>query len=169
MALIVETGAGDNAAANSYQTLDDLKAYALVRGVDLGSKTDAELDVLMAKAMDYLEDLRGRLKGSKASRSQPLEWPRVDVYGIERDGELEPSDEIPRVLCYAQLALALEAINGDLQVNPPSAEVVKEKVGDLELAYKSDGVKQDFISAFSKVKAKIAPLLKSRGFGVVRK
>lgn len=167
MALIVETGSGDNPAANSYQSLDDLKLYAKARGVDLG-KTDDELEVLMVKAMDYLEDLRKRFKGRKVSRSQPLEWPRAEVYGVERDGELEPSNEIPRLLCYAQLSLALEALNGDLQANPPSSEVIKEKVGDLELAYKADGIRKDFISAFSKVKAKIAPLLKSKGFEVVR-
>jgi hypothetical protein len=167
MALIVETGEGV-AGANSYQSLDDLKTYAKARGVDLSKMTDAELEVLMIKAMDYLEDLRKKYKGRKASRSQALEWPRVDVYGVERDGELEPSDEIPRVLCYAQLALAIEAISGDLQSNPPSSEVIKEKVGELEIAYKADGVRKDFISAFSKVKAKIAPLLKSNGFEVIR-
>lgn len=171
MALIIETGAGDNPLANSYQNVDDLRLYADARGVNLDQKNNKELEVALIKAMDYLEAQRDRYKGDKVSASQPLQWPRSDVYDVEQRGALMPNDEIPRLVQYAQLSLAIEALSQDLMPNPDKTEkgaVTKEKVGELEVTYSSPTINQDFVSALAKPNALLSPLYEQNGLSLVR-
>lgn len=166
--LIVEDGTGSNPNANSYQTVNDLRTYAAERGVDVTGKLNDELEVLMIKAMDYLESKRDRYQGYTTSLDQPLQWPRFDVWDVEREGQMLPSDEIPRLVRYAQLSLALEALNEDLQPNPEKqGPVIKEKAGDVEITYSSE-IKQNFTSAFAKPHALLAPLFKRSGLRVIK-
>lgn len=170
MALIVETGSGTNPGANSYATLQDLRDYASARGVDLSSVTDADAEVLMIKAMDYLESLAPKYKGMKATLAQPLQWPRVDVWGVGFFDALLPSNEIPRELIYAQLSLAVEAFAGnDLMPNDDGkGAIIKERIeGAIEIAYQnSGGTKRP--PAFSKANALLSSLLKYNGMILAR-
>lgn len=170
MALIIEDGTGSNAAANSYQGTDDLTTYATLRGVDLTDLTEVELEVLLIKAMDFLESQGGKFKGYKVLAAQPLQWPRAEVYNVEIPDALTPSDEIPRLVQYAQLALAMEAQNADLQPNQNlsgQGAIIKEKVGDIEIAYDSVPIKS-FTSAFTKPLGMLTPLYKKSGLKMVK-
>lgn len=172
MALIIETGAGDNPLANSYATVQDLRDYADMRGVDLSGVTDAQAEAMMIKAMDYLESLAGRYKGARASQDQPLAWPRAEVWGVSFFDALYPSDEIPRELKYAQLSLAVESHGGaDLLPNELPSEkgaIIKERIeGAIEIAYANPSSRSR-TPAFAKANALLSSLLKSGGMTLVR-
>lgn len=172
MALIVETGTGDNPSANSYSTVQDLRDYSEMRGVDLSGLTDAQAEASMINAMDYLEALAPRYKGVKASQTQPLQWPRSEVWGVSFFDALYPNDEIPRELKYAQLALAVEAQAGnDLMPNELPGEqgaVIKERIeGAVEIAY-ANPTSRRRTPAFAKADALLSSLLKSNGLTLVR-
>jgi hypothetical protein len=171
MALIIEDGSGVNPAANSYQTAADLRSYAELRGVNLSQYSNVTLEQLLIKAMDFLEAQRDKFKGEKTDYSQPLEWPRFDVWDVEQVGLMLSSTEIPRLIQYAQLALAIEAINNDLMPNrniEGQGAVTKEKIGDIEVTYSSAKPVHDFTSAFSKPAGLLSPLFKRNGLRVVK-
>lgn len=169
MSLIIEDGTGSNPSANSYQDIDDLRTYASLRGIALDSKDNDECRVLLIKAMDYIEAKNRQFKGERVSSSQPLSWPRSDVWDVEIAGALMPSNEIPRLLQQAQLALAIEALDNDLQPNASTTgQITKEKVGNIEVTYSSDSISQPFVSAFAKADAMLSPLMNHNGLSLVR-
>lgn len=81
MAFTPEDGTGV-AAANSYQTLDEIKAHFADRGVVLAdSFSDAEIEASAVKASDYMDKrFSRRYRGYKRGQSQGLEWPRLDAF-----------------------------------------------------------------------------------------
>jgi hypothetical protein len=168
MTIIVESGLGDNAAANSYGDVDSLRDYATLRGEDLTALSDAECEPLLIKAMDYIEAKRDRFKGDKANASQPLQWPRSDVWV---DDSLLSSDSIPRELEYAQYALALIAKDHDLQPNilpDQQGAIIRERVeGVVEVEY-SQNNQASFVPAFAKPEALLKPLYKNEGLRLIR-
>lgn len=170
MPLIIETGAGTDPTANSYGSVQELRDYADARGVDLATVSDAQAEILMIKAMDYLESLAARYKGARASQAQPLQWPRIDVWGVSYFDALYPSDEIPRELKFAQLALAVEANAGnDLQPNDSGkGAIIKERIeGAVEIAY-ANQTGRARSPAFAKAEALLSSLLVSGGLKLVR-
>ena len=118
MALIVETGA-IVANADTFATVDELRAYAAKRGATVPAGDEA-CEVLLIKAMDYLQAQEQRLKGWKVQEYQPLAWPRV---GVVVDRYELPLDEIPRDVKSAQMQLAIDAQTIDLQ---PIVDVLKQ-------------------------------------------
>ena len=163
--LIVEDGTGVT-NANSYQSIADLATYAGIRGVTLPA-TDAARDLLMLKAMDYIEAQRERFKGCKTDPDQSLQWPRTDVW---IDGSLKSSTYIPREWCYAQFNLALEAINYDLQPNilpTDRGPVIETQVGPLKKVYANTGSRSK-VPAFAKPDAQLAVLYKNNGLFAIR-
>ena len=99
MAFEVEDGSG-LPGANSYQSLDDLKAFHLDRGVDLVAVpyTDTEIQASAIRATDYMDKRFGRrFRGWRRKRSQGLEWPRTDA--VDDDGFL--FDDLPPALLKA--------------------------------------------------------------------
>ena len=170
MTLIIEDGSTVT-DANSYVTVVELAAYALLRGTDLSGLSEAQSEALIIKAMDYLEGKRGQYKGNKAASGQSLQWPRSGVYDIDLLGELYPLDAIPRELKYAQMSLAIEANTTDLQpsrLRTDKGQVVKEKIdGAIEVEYANSGTVQS-IPAFAKADALLSPLLKHNGLELVR-
>lgn len=131
MALIIEDGT-IVALANSYVTLTEARDFALARGVTL-SAVDATLEPLVIKAMDFLESLRNTYQGTKVSKAQRLQWPRVDV---TVDGFDVDETEIPTVLKDAQCQLIMDVTAGlDLLPNTDGREVIKEKIDVLETEY----------------------------------
>lgn len=169
MALIIETGTGDNPTANSYETVESLREWGSLRGVDLSGLSDAECEVLMIKAMDYLEAQKAKYKGHKTEKDQPLQWPRNGVTGIDIPYARFPNNEIPRELKQAQLNLALEAIHNELMPNTvpdPKGTVIREKVGPIELQYEPRTEK--LIPAFAKVDVLMIDLFKKNGLTLIR-
>ena len=168
MALIAEDGTGTNPNANSYSTVETLRNYAVARGVDLSGVPDADCEVMLIKAMDYIEAKRSRFQGKKTNPSQPLQWPRE---GVWVDNMLVGSDSIPRELEYAQLSLAMEAKDIDLQPNrlpTDKGAVIREKVeGAVEVVYANNG-NVSSVSAFAKPEALLTPLYKRNGLTLVR-
>lgn len=134
MALIVETGA-IVAGANSYVSLSDCRAYAAARALPLPI-ADADIEPLLISAMDYLEGLRARYQGAKASpETQALQWPRTGVY---IDGVAFSETSIPKELKDAQSRLACEKFAGvDIMPTTTGAFVSEETVGPLTTKYDS--------------------------------
>ena len=134
MTLTVETGAIVT-GANSYVSRADAIAYASDRGVALADSTAT--DAILIKAASYLESYRNKFKGELVSRDQPLAWPRYDAV-IE--GFSWATDEIPRQVVNAQLAVLLEINAGDDPFNPtPVVGPVTEKTvsGAVTVRYAS--------------------------------
>jgi hypothetical protein len=165
MTITVEDGSIVS-GANSYNSVADLDTYAGIRGVDLSSYDTAGKELLLLKAMDYIEAQRSRFQGYKVDEDQPLQWPRYDVW---IDGWLKSHTSIPRELQYAQLNLALEAVSTDLMPTVLPTEkgpVESVKVGSIEVAYSNSSPRH--LPAFAKAEALLAPLYKYNGMVLVR-
>lgn len=136
MALTIENGT-QVAGANSYVTVAEAKAFAAARGASNFPTADADVEVLLVLAMDYLEAKRSDFKGTKTSASQPLQYPRE---GSTVDGELIANNIIPVELKNAQMQLAIEASDfGDLSPSSDGYAVAVEKVDVLEIQYAAGG------------------------------
>lgn len=135
MALIVEDGS-IVPGAETYATAAELVTYAAKRNLTIPSTT-AEQEVLLIKAMDYLEgfDYKG-VRSYPRDQSQP--WPR---YGAYVNDYMIYSDEIPQNLKNAQMEAAIAAINIDLSTNEIYNNVQSEKLDVLEVSYFPGGKK----------------------------
>jgi len=166
MTLIVEDGS-NVANANSYVSIADARSYAELRGVTLPAD-DADVEVLLIKAMDYIEAQRDRYQGRKSYDTQALQFPRYDVYV---DSLLVGSTTIPRELRYAQMALAIEAQSSDLmpsRLPSDKGPVTQESVeGAVSVSYANTG-RLSSVPAFAKADALLTPLMKRNGLTVVR-
>ena len=146
MATIVVEDGTVVAGANSYVSESDLTAYASDRGLTLTAATD----VLLIKAMDYIESLS--FIGTKFSEGQSLQWPRSNVY---IDGFYFVPTIIPPALQTGQIATAL-AIDSD---NSPLATVgrstKREKVDVIEVEYMSSAAAQPIVKTINAAMRKI--------------
>jgi len=165
VSLTVEDGSLPN-AANSYVSVSDTRAFAEARGVVLPDD-DAAVEVLLIKAMDYIESFRGDFQGSKLSAAQVLQWPRSGVFV---DGYAVAKTEIPELLPKAQAQLACDAFTlGTLTPVGDGRVVVEERVEgavDVKYADHGDNNPQPQLTA---ARALLAPLMQSggiSGFGV---
>lgn len=164
MALILETGASV-AGADTYVTVQQLRAYAAKRGATLpatGATGDAACEVLLTKAMDYLQAQEHRYMGERTHFNQPLAWPRFDV---EINGyDLDPNS-IPDELKSAQMVLAIEAQALDLlptlDAGAQQGPTTKEKVDVIEVEYAMPAVNRT-VTWFAKADALLMKLC-SRG------
>lgn len=112
---------------NSYATVEDLEKFANDRGIDLPENKE----VLLIKAMDYLNGLDW--VGKKAKPDQTLPFPRKDIV---LDDYLLPSGVIPIQLIVAQCMLAIEAISGDLLSSIREAPIKSEAIaGAMTITY----------------------------------
>lgn len=148
MALIVEDGTiVDN--ADSYVDEADLTAYAAKRGITLPTGND--LTVLAIKAMDYIESLEPRFKGTRVESDQPLSWPRK---GVVINGFFVDEDTIPKQLIDLQCQLVIDGMTVNLQPNGTGRVVKRQKVDVIETEYEilGDGsvqlTKADALTAF---------------------
>ena len=146
MATIVVEDGTVVAGANSYVTEAELTTYAADRGVTLAAATD----VLLIKAMDYIESLA--FIGDKSSEGQALQWPRNSVY---IDGYYVESTTIPAALKTGQIATAL-AIDSE---NSPLATVERatkrEKVDVIEVEYMDSAAAQPIVKTINAAMRKI--------------
>lgn len=104
MAFTVEDGTG-LAAANSYQSVADIKAFFADRGLTLADTySDAQIEASAVRATDYMDKRWGRLyRGWKRSQAQRLAWPRIDAF--DDAGFL--FDDLPNELLWAHAEYTL--------------------------------------------------------------
>jgi hypothetical protein len=133
MALIIEDGTGVS-GANSYITVAEARAFADLRNLLLPSG-DAQLEILIVKAFDYLEALD--YKGEEANPPQDASFPRKNLY---IQGVLFSESQVPFKLKQAQCQLSFEATSFDLQPTGDGREVLKEKVDVIEVQYAEKGI-----------------------------
>lgn len=120
MALIIENGT-IVANANSYVSVSVLNDYLSSVGVTT-TANDATKETYLILAMQYIEALRNKFKGSKVSSLQLLQWPRKDV---EIDGFDILETVMPTELIKAQCQLVVEQIKGK-PLFPSAKTVVNE-------------------------------------------
>lgn len=132
MTFTVEDGTGLN-TANSYATVTEFNSYWDLRGFVHSSYTDAQKQVALVKATDYIE-LRYRVRfiGTREFETQALSFPRLSLY--DEDGRKVLG--VPKQLKNATIEYAKRALTAELVTDPEeSGKVVqrkKEKVGPLE-------------------------------------
>lgn len=153
MAIIVEDGTTVS-NSNSYVTELELTEYATARGITIAGSTEQ----ILIKAMDYLETLY--FIGMRKSYEQTLQWPRYDVV---IDGFALDSTVIPNDLKIAQILTALKIDSGEIILADTEQEVLKEKVGDLEVEYQEGS---NSIKSYREINAKLSKLLSSSKTGV---
>lgn len=159
MALTIEDGS-IVANADSFATVAQLQAYATARGLELPA-TDAEKEILLRNAADYLNGLESRFKGTRVEASQALCWPRENVY-LFNSTTVFADDEIPALLIAAQCQLAYDSILNELQPVGSGQEVTKEKIDVIEVEYNPNG-NGSVIPEFNKAMSILDPLFKSGG------
>jgi hypothetical protein len=157
MALVIEDGTNVS-GANSFVTLVEARSYAAARSLSLPTD-DAALEALLLNAVDYLESKRQLYQGQRASVTQSLQWPRVDVF---IDDVYLAATVIPDLLKSAQIRLAAIAYSGvDLMPTRSGPIVKKEKVGPIETEY-SETVGTTIEPSMTVIDYLLAPLLKSK-------
>lgn len=136
--LVIEDGSVV-ANANTYASAADLVSFANFRGLSIPSDQTSQ-EQLLLKAMDYIEPLDWLGRRFKASRDQPLEWPRYDVI-IE--GWPVYMNEIPRQLIYLQCCVAIEYQSNELLPtflpNQHGSVASEEVEGVVRIAYENNG------------------------------
>jgi hypothetical protein len=151
--------------------VSDTRLFAAARGLSLpasGTAGDTAIEVLLTKALDYIEAKRAELQGSKLSAGQALQWPRADV---SVDGFAVDKNTIPACLVQAQMRLACYAQEngGTLTVVSDGHVVIEERVeGAVDTKYADHGDSNPQ-PKFPEADALLDPLLKggsSMGFGV---
>ena len=153
MTLIIEDGSlVEN--ANTFISLDDVKTYADLRGIEYPADNELSQNIILAG--DYLNSLCW--KGDLVIASQSMSWPRSDVYAFN---EMLPTDEIPSNIKNAQIEAALAKSNTDLlsDGSDTNQSVKKEKADILETEYFEGGKQSVFQS--QKVNRYTTPLLQS--------
>lgn len=154
IAIIVENGT-NVLNANSYNSIAELRAFALDRGITL-SVVDDEVAVMAIKSTDYLETKAEQYKGLPTNLVQSLQWPRSGVYIYEVE---QASTSIPKQLKTAHAMLVL-AVNEGLSLLPnvsPQDYVIEETVGPIKTKY-ADPVSVGIENSFTGVDAFLEPL-----------
>jgi len=126
MALIVETGLGLDADANSYVRLADAQAFIAARGL-----TTTITEGHLLQAMDQLNPLD--YCGVRTSQNNPLPMPRVGIYND--DGYQYRINAIPQEMVQAQIWAAYYIAEGQDMTARSTPAIKREKVDVLEIEY----------------------------------
>jgi len=133
MALIQQDNTGLIAGVNSYATVAEFIAYWADRGEDYSTTpTTAEIEAYLVKGWQYT-DTRFKYKGSKLNgRTQPTEFPRINLY----DCEGFAIDDVPYEIKNAQIEYAKRELDGVTLQDDSSVEGnikrIKSKVDVIE-------------------------------------
>tara|TARA_B100000768_G_scaffold73659_1_gene70562 strand:+ start:577 stop:1056 length:480 start_codon:yes stop_codon:yes gene_type:complete len=149
MALTVETGQ-QSTTANSYVTVANYDSYLDARYVGRTDISDAQAEAYILRATDYFEGLN--FIGMKATEIQSMQWPRS---GINIDGYGKDSNEIPKEVLTAIYELAYGFEQGYGINDPISRETVKEKIGEIEVEYKSSSADRTLLPAATQALRKL--------------
>ena len=162
MALVVETGTG-NSSANSYLSEADADTYWTDHGAPTTwtGATTAVKETALIMATQYLDaKYNRRWRGTKASNTQRLSWPRDGI--TDFDEFAVPSDSLPRALTDATAEAAHRNITetDGLLPDVASAGIERErvKVGSLEEDITYSGSK-DPMPTFSIIEALLRDLV----------
>jgi len=136
--IVVETGTGTDATANSYADLATIRTSALVYGITLNGDDDA-LTISTLKAMRWMESFWSRYSGTRTVDTQPLSFPRT---GICIRGQDIDANTIPQ-LAIDVLVLATANIDAGGSLFQTAEEaaaagdtyVTKKRLGPMELTY----------------------------------
>lgn len=131
MTLIVEDGTGLS-NAESYASVAFADAYFAARMSSSWDSSTSHKEMLLRLATDHIDAVYGqRLKGTKGTLSQALQWPRIGVYV---DGYEYPVDEVPIEIQRACCEFAYAA---NTQTLLPTLEqgVKREKIDVIEIEY----------------------------------
>lgn len=165
MSLTIEDGSVV-ADAESYATVEELRAYASKRAASLPVGDDA-CEALLIKACDYLQSMEDRFQGMRTAPDQALAWPRDGVFV---NGRNMPSDEIPADIKSAQMQLAIDAQTVDLQPTINAAAqtgpVIEETVDVLSVKY-AQPTTQLTASVFAKANGLLAKFYRA-GWNSIR-
>lgn len=139
LTLIVEDGS-IVANANTYVDMTFCSNYQIMMGnTDWVSYAQVDREAAILRAMRWLENFEGKWKGARATRSQALSWPRVNM--LDHDGyEIEDS-VIPTDLKEAVCEAAYQEIKSKDVFNPGlsagnSVLEKRVKAGPVEAQYK---------------------------------
>lgn len=126
MALVIEDGS-NVPNANSYATVEELVAYAAERGIAIPAEAPA-LEILLIKAMDYIEFYAGRYRGYATYDDQALSWPRT------YDGA---DQGVPDLLKKVQIIVAIAAQTIELFPNTAGTArtATRQTVGPITVQY----------------------------------
>ncbi len=163
MALVIEDGTGKT-NSNSFATAAETIAYAEARGFSFPS-VEADVEPLLVKAADFLLGLEEGMKGLRTNQDQRLPFPRVRVL-LFKNVDYIASDEIPGRLKEVQMRLAVSAYANSNTLIPDGTgqEVVREKVGPLEVQYAERGT-GTVHPQFNQAMDLLAPFLENEGGG----
>ena len=132
MALVIEDGTGVS-GANSYVAWTDFTSWADARDISITNHNQQDhIEAHILRAMDYFENLN--FIGRKATQEQTLQWPRaqvvIDTYAID-------ANTIPDQVKTAIYELVVSFDAGDFPLTARERQTVREKIGDIDVTYKS--------------------------------
>lgn len=118
--------------ANSYVTVAEFVAYAAERGV-LIPVDAAQQEILLIKAMDYLESFHTRYYGVPSWTDQALAFPRYYNYA---------DTGIPTALKKAQMVLAIAAQTVELfpTTSGTTRSAKRQTVGPITIEYSESSI-----------------------------
>lgn len=132
---IVEDGS-NKTDATSYITLEDFRQYWENRGADYSGEADADLQVKLNLATEYLDNLHV-WEGYKQSNSQSLEFPRDDC--IDRNG-IDQGGVVPQAIKDALCVAAKYLLDGN-EILGVSGNVQSRSMGPVSVSFGSGGEK----------------------------
>lgn len=164
MTLVVEDGTA-KANAESYISVTDADTYFANRGYTLwATMSTNEKEQALRRSTDYmLQVYRLKWKGSRASATQALDWPRGQVV-LDDSGISYPGNEVPQEVRNACAELAFKAAGGDLAPDI-GQRTLREKVDVIEVEY--DRYSPQF-TQYRAIDNLLAPFLKDVG-GAIRR
>ncbi len=158
--LVIEDGTMVE-GANSYDSLANIRAYALARGITLDEDDDI-VDSQVILAMDFIESKRSQFQGSKTYTEQELQFPRTNVFV----DDVEISDvSIPKILkqALAQTVLQIQQ-TPELMPTLEGFAVKRRKVDVIETEFATGGSQTGLafpvVPTFTKIDALLKPLFK---------
>jgi hypothetical protein len=146
MSLIVENGS-IVPNADSYVSAAEYEAWADARGIEYD---DTAVESQILRAMDYIETLV--FIGEKATKAQPLQWPRV---GVIVDGYELDYNEIPAQLKKAVYESVKAESENLSQLANVERRTLREKVGEIEVQYAENSNSRTMVIAIDRALRKL--------------
>ena len=113
--------------ANAYVSVGVFRTYHSDRGTDSSAYSDAQVEVAIIKATQYL-DLRFEYVGQRSLSNQDLEWPRQFAYSDRGDHVTG----LPTAVVQATAEYANRALTTNLLADPVSLDGSGRSVKKLE-------------------------------------
>lgn len=153
-------------ASTSAVTINNIAGFTQPFLASYTAVTVRACEVLMLKAMNYLEDLN--FKGFRFKQFQARKWPRYDVI---IDGWPLLINQIPFQLLYAQYAFAIEYQTVDLM---PTAQpwdhgsVASDAISGAVSESYEDNARVIYIAAVEKARAWVKDIVRNEGMRAIR-